>query len=160
MKYIKFLKFVISISVCFMAGIIGSFFTSSSVNTWYKTLNKPVFNPPDWLFAPVWTFLYIIMGLSLSIVWNSEDTLHKKKRYTGLTFFSIQLFLNMLWSAFFFGLKNPLMAFIEIIFLWVSIIITFLSFKKISVFAGYLLFPYLLWVSFAGFLNYAIYVMN
>lgn len=159
MKYTNLLKLIISVFVCLMAGAIGSIFTSVSVNTWYKILNKPVFNPPDWLFAPVWTFLYIVMGTSLFLVWISENV-PPKTRYMALTFFALQLLFNILWSAFFFGMRSPLLSFIDIILLWISIIITLVFFKKISVLATGLLIPYLLWVTFAGFLNYAILIMN
>ncbi|MCX8081980.1 MAG: tryptophan-rich sensory protein [bacterium] len=159
MQYKKPLKFVVSISISLIAGMIGSIFTSTSVDTWYRTLKKPIFNPPDWVFAPVWTFLYIIIGFSLFLVCSDEGTSYKTKN-TSLTFFSLQLLFNILWSLLFFGMKNPLLAFVDIILLWSSIILTMIFFKKISLIAFVLFIPYILWVTFAIFLNYAILVMN
>lgn len=149
MKY----KLIISILICEFAGIIGSIFTSRSVTEWYPTLVKPSINPPSWIFAPVWTILFLLMGISLYLVWN-------KKNKIALIFFSIQLGLNILWSIIFFGLKSPLFAFIEIILLWVSILITIIKFYKISKNAAYLLIPYLLWVTFAAILNFLIFKLN
>jgi translocator protein len=157
-KYIKLGKSIVSLIICLAAGWIGSFFTSASVDTWYQNLNKPWFNPPDRLFAPVWTFLYILMGISLSVVWSSPAVSQKKK--TALAIFSIQLLLNIMWSAFFFGLQNPLLALAEIFLLWLAVIITILSFRRISQISAYLLTPYLLWVTFALILNYSIVTMN
>ena len=158
-RYLRPLKLIASLLICLLAGVIGSVFTSSSVDTWYKTLNKPFFNPPDWIFAPVWTVLYIIMGISLFLVWSSSN-ISSDTKTKSLGSFGIQLFLNILWSVFFFGLKNPLLAFVEIILLWFAIIITVVFFKRISVLATVLLIPYLLWVTFASFLNYSIFIMN
>jgi translocator protein len=150
----KIYKLIISIIIPFIASAIGSFFTVSSVSTWYLTLVKPSFNPPSWVFGPVWTLLYLLMGISLYLVWTNNY--HKK----ALTFFGIQLTLNALWSILFFGLQNPLAAFIEIIFLWTSILITIIYFYKINKSSAYLLIPYILWVSFAAILNLAIVLLN
>ncbi|HOL21998.1 MAG TPA: tryptophan-rich sensory protein [bacterium] len=158
-EILKPVKLIVSLLVCLMAGVIGSIFTSISVDNWYKTLNKPVFNPPSWLFAPVWTFLYITMGFSLFLIWSYDDKQNKRK-YIALIFFSVQLFFNILWSVFFFGMKSPFLAFVDIILLWGSILITMILFKRISVLSSILLIPYFLWVTFAAFLNYAILVMN
>ena len=158
-KIIKYIKLAASLIICLSAGAIGSVFTSSSVDSWYRTLNKPPFNPPSWLFAPVWTALYIMMGISLFLVWSSKSTQRNKKNI-ALSFFAVQLFLNMMWSALFFGLQNPLLAFVEIILLWIAIIITIALFIKISATAAYLLVPYLLWVTFAAVLNYSIFLLN
>ena len=158
MKYIRFLKLSASIIICLSAGAIGSVFTSSSVGSWYRTLNKPPFNPPAWVFAPVWTLLYIMMGISLFLAWTGEKGLQLKKM--ALSMFCVQLFLNILWSFFFFGKENPLLAFIAIILLWIAIIFTITLFKKISALSSYLLAPYLLWVTFASVLNYSIFIMN
>lgn len=130
-------------------------FTSSSVSTWYATLAKPSFNPPSWLFGPVWTVLYILMGIALYLAWT------KRKEANGeIAVFTAQLALNMLWSALFFGLRNPSWALIEIIILWVMILVTMMKFYAIEKKAGYLLVPYLLWVSFATVLNVAIVILN
>ncbi|MBW3012547.1 tryptophan-rich sensory protein [Candidatus Woesearchaeota archaeon] len=149
------IRLVVSIVISGLAGLIGSLFTSQTVSTWFVELNKPVFNPPNWLFGPVWTLLYILIGVSLFIVWekNSKDKL-------AYTFFGVQMALNALWSILFFGLKSPLLAFIEIIALWVFILLTILRFYKISKTSAYLLIPYILWVSFAAVLNFSIYLLN
>jgi len=159
MSNIKYLKLAASIVICLSAGAIGSVFTSSSVGGWYRTLAKPSFNPPAWLFAPVWTLLYITMGISLFLVWTSRNAARTRIRI-ALFFFSIQLLLNFLWSVFFFGLKSPLLGFIDILLLWATIMVTMLSFKKISQLSSCILVPYLLWVTFAAVLNYSILAMN
>ncbi len=138
------------------AGILGSFFTFSSIPTWYTTLVKPSFSPPNFVFGPVWTALYALMGISLYLVWTSKA---KSKQYAIKLFF-IQLGLNTFWSIIFFGLKNPGLAFIEIIALWVAILLTIKAFQKISKKASYLLYPYFAWVSFATILNFSIWALN
>ena len=152
---IDYVKLISSVLICQSAGIIGSFFTVSSVSTWYVTLHKPFFNPPAWVFGPVWITLYLLMGISLYLIWNS-----KKKSKPAMVFFSVQLVLNSLWSILFFGLQNPLFAGIEIIILWIAILLTIVSFYKISRTAAYLLIPYILWVSFAAVLNFSIIYLN
>lgn len=142
LKY--FPKLLLSIGLCLGVGIVGSFFTISAIPTWYAGLNKPVFSPPNWVFGPVWTILYILMGISLYLVWQ-------KKKIPPV--FWVQLILNALWSTIFFGLKNPGLALVDIIALWIAIILTIKSFYKINKFAGKLLIPYFLWVSFATILN-------
>lgn len=151
-------KLIFSIAICQLAGFIGSIFTSPSIPTWYASLNKPVFNPPSWIFAPVWTTLFFLMGVSLYLVW--EKGLKEKKVKIALGFFSAQLLLNVLWSVIFFGLQQPLYAFIEIIILWTAILLTILKFYKISKPAAYLLMPYTLWVGFAAVLNYSLWMIN
>lgn len=153
---INYWKLVISIFVCQLVGIIGSFFTASSVSSWYPTLVKPAFNPPNWVFSPVWITLFVLMGVSLYLVWEKGFRENK----TAITIFGVQLGLNVLWSILFFGLKSPLLAFIEIIFLWAAILLTILKFYKISKWSAYLLIPYILWVSFAAVLNFAIFYLN
>lgn len=147
-------KLVTSIILPFIASAIGGLFTVSSVSTWYVELIKPSFNPPGWVFGPVWTILYLLMGISLYLVWT------KKFDKPAFTVFGVQLFLNTLWSILFFGLKNPLFAFIEIIFLWITILITIIYFYRINKTSAYLLIPYILWVSFAAVLNFAIFLLN
>ena len=150
----KIWKLVISILVPFVASAIGGLFTASSVSTWYFNLVKPPFNPPNWIFGPVWTILYLLMGISLYLVWvNKYDK-------AALTVFGVQLFLNVLWSVLFFGLQKPLFSFVEIIILWISILITIIYFYRINKISAYLLVPYLLWVSFAAILNFAIFILN
>jgi len=160
MKIKNILLFVFSIIICLAAGFIGSFFTTSSIPTWYSGLNKPVFNPPNWLFGPVWTILYILMGISLYLILINKTKEKTRIRKIALLFFFIQLVLNALWSILFFGLKNPLLAFIEIIILWVFILLSIIFFYKINKISSYLLIPYILWVSFAAVLNFFIYILN
>ncbi len=143
-------KLILSIGLCLGAGVLGSVFTSSSIPTWYATLNKPFFSPPNWVFAPVWTILYILMGVSLYLViCNMRNVIRSK----AVTIFGIQLILNVAWSIIFFGFKNPVLAFVDIVALWIAIVLTIKSFTKINKLAGNLLIPYLFWVSFASLLN-------
>lgn len=151
------LKLVISILIPLIIGFSGSFFTSSSVDFWFTTINKPSFNPPDWIFAPVWTTLYILIGLSFYLIWKKNFGEIRKK---VIAVFSLQLLFNLLWSVFFFGLRSPLLGLIDIIILLVFIIANTIIFYKISMTAGYLLIPYLLWVSFASILNFSIFLLN
>lgn len=153
---IKYSKLLASIGICFTPGIIGSFFTFQSIPTWYATLNKPSFSPPNWVFGPVWTTLYVLMGISLYIIWSSESK-HKKH---AIKLFIIQLFLNGLWSILFFGLRNPLLGLVGIVVLGIYIILSIIAFYKVSKIATYFLFPYILWVSFASLLNLMIVLLN
>jgi benzodiazapine receptor len=153
---INYFKLIFSIVICQLAGVIGSFFTVSSVSTWYVTLNKPFFNPPSWLFGPVWITLYFLMGISLYLIWNNVD---KDTKSARIVFF-VQLGLNTLWSLLFFGLKSPFLAFIEIIVLWLFILLNILFFYQKSKAASYLLIPYFVWVSFASVLNFSIFYLN
>ena len=154
-----FLKLTFSIGICLGAGIIGSFFTVSAIPTWYATLNKPFFSPPNWIFGPVWTILYILMGYSLYLVWVKRNPSTSLR--TGVpTVFWIQLILNTAWSIIFFGMRNPTLAFINIIVLWIAIVLTIKAFSKVDKLAPQLLWPYLAWVSFATFLNLAIVLLN
>ena len=155
---IDYLMLFGSILVSLGAGFIGSFFTVDSISTWYVTLNKPFFNPPNFLFGPVWTVLYVLMGIALYLVWSKG--FKSKESKIAIWLFVIQLVLNTLWSIIFFGLENPLWAFVEIVFLWVAILLTMIYFWKISKPATYLLVPYILWVSFAAVLNFSIYYLN
>jgi len=145
-------KLIFSIIICELAGIVGSIFTAPAVKTWYPTLIKPSFKPPNWLFAPVWTALFLLMGIAMFLVWKRD-----KK---GLGIFFTQLVFNILWSIMFFGLKSPLLGFIVIIVLWILILMTIIRFFKISKPAGWLLIPYIFWVSFATILNLAILILN
>ena len=158
MKKRDTLKFVVSILVCQLAGVIGGLFTASSVGTWYAALTKPAFNPPNWLFSPVWITLYALMGIALFLVWRQG--LQTEGVQIALIVFGLQLALNTLWSLLFFGLKMPFQAFIDIVILWCLILMTLLKFKKISRLAGFLLVPYLLWVSFAAVLNFFLWYLN
>jgi len=153
----NFFRLIISIIICQLAGIIGSFFTVSSVGGWYQTINKPSFNPPGYLFGPVWITLYLLMGISLYLVWNKKDTAEIK---IPLIIFFAQLFFNTLWSILFFGMESPVLALTDIIILLILIIMTIISFYKVSKPASLLLIPYLMWVSFATVLNYSIVALN
>jgi benzodiazapine receptor len=155
---LKILKFVLSIALCQAAGFLGSFFTIPAIPNWYATLIKPAFSPPNWLFSPVWISLYTLMGISFFIIWNKTEK--RSFRRKGLAFFFIQLILNALWSAFFFGLRSPLAGLIEMTFLWLTIALTIFYFVKLSQWAGVLLIPYLLWVSFAFILNFSLWTLN
>ncbi len=157
-KINNILKLVTSIFICLFAGFIGSIFTSPSIPTWYATLTKPSFNPPSWIFAPVWTTLFVLIGISLYMVWNKG--LQDKKVKISLFIFSVQLVLNVLWSFLFFGLHSPFYAFLEIIILWAAIVLTIVNFFKVSRTAGLLLLPYIFWVSFAAILNFSIWRLN
>jgi len=154
----KLVYVFISVVICLVIGYLSSIVTQSSVNDWYTTLNKPSFNPPNWLFAPVWTVLYVLMGISAGWVWAKG--FHHKWVKTGLYHFGFQLLLNALWSIVFFGLKNPFLAFLVIITLVIMLILTIRWFKVVSKFAAILLIPYLAWVCFATLLNYNIWVLN
>ena len=153
----KWLKLIFAIVLSQLAGIIGSLFTITNTTSWYANLVKPTFNPPNWIFGPVWTFLYLIMGISLYLVLISKKS---KNRKIGLYLFFTQLVLNTLWSILFFGLQTPLFAFIEIILLWLAILFTIKYFYKVNKKASYLLIPYILWVTFAAILNLTIYILN
>jgi len=157
-KMKKAVSFFSAIIICQLTGFLGSFFTRPAIDGWYAGLKKPVFNPPNWLFAPVWTVLFLLMGISLFLVWSQDWS--RKEVKVSLVFFTLQLLLNFFWSFIFFKLQSPLAALIEIIFLWLAILFTLLNFFQLSKLAGWLLLPYLLWVSFAGLLNFFIVRLN
>ncbi len=151
-------KLIPAVGVCLLAGVVGSIYTMQSVKTWYPVLHKPWFNPPSWVFGPVWTLLFILMGVALYLVWKKG--LKKKKVCEALALFAVQLILNVTWSYFFFGRRNPLLALVQIVVLWGSILVTTKKFLSIDKTAGYLMTPYLLWVSFAVILNFSIVLLN
>lgn len=151
-------RLILSIAICQLAGFIGSLFTADAIPTWYASLNKPSFTPPNWLFSPVWIGLFIIMGISLFLVWRERnDSIHAKP---ALIAFGVQLVLNVFWSIAFFGLKSPAAGLIVIVALWIAIFITILRFRKVSELAGLLLIPYIVWVTFAAILNLSLYHLN
>jgi tryptophan-rich sensory protein len=154
-KRIKQIIFLfVFIALTLLVGYFASKLTGVSMSEAYLDIsNKPVFSPPAWIFAPVWTILYILMGISAFLVWKLKDQKDIKK---PLIFFSIQLALNFLWSIIFFGLGQHLWAFVEIVILLIMIIVTTVSFSKISKVSAYLMIPYILWVSFASILNLVI----
>ena len=152
------IKLIFSISICQFAGVMGSTFTSPSIPVWYATLQKPYFSPPNWIFAPVWIVLFVLMGISLYLI-LIED-LNDNTVKIGLAMFSFQLVLNIGWSFLFFSLQNILYALFEIIILWFAIVLTIYQFWKINKKSSYLLMPYLLWVTFAAILNFTIWRLN
>jgi len=157
MKVNDILKIAASIILCQLAGFLGSLFTTPAIPTWYATLKKPFFTPPNWIFSPVWISLFILMGISLFFVWRRQGHPQFKK---ALIFFFVQLILNVLWSLAFFGLRSPLLGLIDIILLWIAILVTIKTFFKVSKTAGLLLLPYILWVSFAILLNFSLWILN
>lgn len=151
---ILFLSFVLSFTVCGLA----AYWTETSVHTWYPNLTKSALTPPDWLFAPVWTVLYILISFSFWIIWLKKKW--SKEAIPVYTVFLVQLFFNLLWSAFFFYLKRPDWALLDIICLWLSLVATIYFFYYISKFSAWLLAPYLIWITFALYLNYQVVVLN
>jgi len=147
---------ILAILLCESAGIAGSVFTTPAIPTWYASLNKPSFAPPGSVIGVVWIILYFLMAISLYLVQVSKN----KQKGIATKVFGVQLFLNMLWSLLFFGLRSPLYGMIGIIILWLAILVTIVKFYKVSKTAAYLMIPYILWVSFASFLNYLILVLN
>ena len=158
MSKTKVFKFLLAVLICQAAGGIGSIFTTPAVSSWYAGIKKPSFNPPNWIFGPVWIFLFLLMGVSLYLVWRAGW--QQKEVKVAIIVFSAQLVLNIVWSLLFFGLKSPLAAFVEIIILWLAILLTIVKFCKISPVAGLLLLPYIFWVTFAAFLNFSIWRLN
>ncbi len=153
----KYLLLIFSLTICYIAAFIGSVFTTPSIFTWYASLQKPFFNPPNWIFGPVWSILYTAMGYALYLV--LIKTTKKDKQY-AIKSFALQLILNTLWSIVFFGLHFPGIALIVIILLWGAIFLTIRQFYPLSKIASYLLIPYLFWVSFAILLNLGILMLN
>lgn len=177
----KIIKLLISIIICELAGIIGSVISMPGINTWYRNLNKPSFNPPDWIFAPVWTLLFLLTGISFYLVWSKKWKAENKigkiedvkwnnfserlwsgdlEKFNIISIFFVQLLLNVVWSVVFFGINSIATAFSVILMLWVSIAFTIINFYRVSKASAYLLIPYILWVSFAIILNLAILLIN
>lgn len=154
----NWLKLIACVGGCELVGLLGTPFTLSAIPNWYKTLNKPFFAPPNWIFGPVWISLYFLMGVSFYLIW--QRGWKKKKVKTAGLFFGAQLVLNFLWSPLFFGLRSPLLGLITIILMWLLILMTMRKFYPLSKRAFYLLVPYFLWVSFATVLNAAIFILN
>lgn len=155
---VDFYRLFVSIFICQLAGFVSGILNSKSIEAWYVKLRKPIFNPPNWVFSPIWTILFLLQGISLYLVWSSgltnEDTLF------ALIMFFFQMILNISWSFLFFGKKSLFLSLGDIVFLIFAIIITMLSFYNISELATYLLMPYLFWVIFVMILNFAIWVLN
>jgi benzodiazapine receptor len=155
-KKYDLVKLIASLVLCQIAGGIGALFTTPAIPTWYATLKKPFFSPPNWVFGPVWTILYLLMGFSLYLIWVSPA----KNKENAYTFFGIQLALNTLWSSVFFGSRSPFWGFVVILALAAFIFLTIVEFRKISKKAAVLLYPYLAWVAFASVLNFAVFLLN
>ena len=149
---------ILAIVICQLAGVLGSFFTSSSVSTWYPTLIKPSFAPPGSVIGAVWIVLFTLMGVSLFLVWRDGKNSADGKIALGI--FALQLLVNVLWSWAFFGLQSPAAGIVVIVVLWLLILQCIVRFWPISRNAALLLVPYILWVSFAAFLNYTVWRLN
>jgi translocator protein len=154
----SFFRLLICIAGCELVGLLATPLTISAIPTWYATLNKPSFSPPNWVFGPAWTTLYFLMGVAIFIIWKKG--FKNKKAKTALSYFLVQLFFNFLWSVLFFGLRSPLLGLLDIIILLLMIVLTFNAFNKLSKAASYLLIPYLCWVSFATLLNLSVFLLN
>ena len=155
-------KFLVRVStalgICLFIGFLGSLATQTSIDGWYLQLNKPSFNPPNWIFGPVWSVLFILMGIAAGMVWNKG--FYHKWVQIALYHFGFQLLLNASWSLLFFGLKEPFWALIDIIVLFVVLLFTIRWFKIVNNLAAYLLVPYAIWVAFAAILNFEIWRLN
>lgn len=158
MKSRDIVKLIVCIVACQGAGLIGSLFTTAAIPTWYAGLQKPLFTPPNWAFAPAWITLYVLMAVAAFLIWRKG--LDQKGVRFALIIFLIQLVLNTLWSIVFFGLESPFYGIMVIIALWIAILLTTIRFFKLSTIAGALLTPYIGWVSFAAALNVAIWMLN
>ena len=154
----KFVRLIVAMAIPLLVGGVSGFATAQGVRDWYPALVKPSFNPPSWVFGPVWTLLYIMMGIAAYLVW--QKGLGSGAVRAALVLFAIQLFLNGLWSVLFFGMQSPALAFAEILLLWVSIGMTLVLFWRVSPVAGMLLLPYWAWVTFAAILNGSIWILN
>ena len=158
MDWHDIIKFLVSVVACFAAGGIGSLFTFKAIQTWYARLKKPPYTPPNWVFGPVWTTLYILMGISVFLVWQKE--LITSGATLAFILFWVQLSINALWSIIFFGIRSKWGGVITIIVLWFLILATIIASFPISIWAGVLLIPYLLWVSIASYLNVGVWLLN
>lgn len=150
------LKLIIALAIPLLIGFSGSFFTASEIGSWYQTIQKPLWNPPNWIFGPVWTTLYVLMGISLFLVWRSSAS----QKRVAIILFTVQLVLNFFWSFIFFKHHQIGLAFAEILVLWLMILLTIFSFARINKLAAWLLVPYISWVSFAAILNFTIWQLN
>lgn len=154
----SFWKLVIAILICEIVGIASGLLSQAEMNNWFATIKKPIWNPPSYLFAPVWTTLYLLMGIALWLVWKS--TFIERQKNNAIKLFALQLFLNFWWSIFFFRFHSPYLAFLDIVLMAITILLTIFKFSRISKTASWLLVPYFLWVCFAAVLNYSIWLLN
>ncbi|BAI62426.1 putative tryptophan-rich sensory protein [Methanocella paludicola SANAE] len=157
MKFNDIVKLVAALAASFLAALIGSVFTIPSITTWYASLNKPFFTPPDWLFGPAWTILYLLMAIALFLVWRLPQS---KQRDSAIAVYAAQLIMNVLWSVGFFGFHNILLGVALILLLLALIVLTTYEFYGLSKPAAYAMVPYILWVSFATCLNVAVFLLN
>jgi translocator protein len=151
-------KIILFIIICELVGIIGAYFSGPVLGGWYVSLAKSPLNPPTEYFGPIWTILYAFMGYAAFLIWNTASK--KKEVRSALVLFADLLILNLLWSVIFFGIGKPFAAFVEILALWIVSLLTVLAFFKVSHKAAYFLIPFLVWVSFAAYLNYSIVILN
>jgi len=156
MKKSLLFKIIVCAIICLTLGTLSGFSTVDSIGNWYQFLIKPSFNPPNWIFGPVWTLLYLMMGVSLGIIWHSTNVGRNK----AMLLFGVQFALNLAWSFLFFKLNVLGIAFVEIVTMLIAIVFTIFAFYKINKTAAYLLVPYLCWVSFASILNLSIWILN
>jgi len=155
----KTIKLILCILIAQTAGVLGSLATVPSIPGWYASLNKPPLNPPNWVFGPVWLLLFCLIGVSLYLIVQTSSA-EKEAKTQAYIFFGLQLILNTAWSLLFFGLKNPPLAMAEILILWGAILSTLIRFWQINKLAGKLFIPYLIWVSFAAYLNFGVMLAN
>ncbi len=148
-------KLLISLFICLAVGVVAGYFTHDATMNWYPTINRPSWTPPSFVFGPVWMFLYFCMGIALWRVWTK-----KPRNSWAIPLFGVQLFLNFIWSFIFFNFQSPFIAFIDLTLLWVFLLLTIIFFFDVDKIAGILLLPYILWVTFAGFLNFAFWTLN
>lgn len=153
----KTVKLIISIALPVAVGALSSFFTVTGEGSWYQTISKPSWNPPGWIFGPVWTTLYILMGIAFFLVWRSPES---KARKMAMLLFGIQLLFNFFWSFIFFDQQLIGLALVEIAVLWIFILLSIFAFARVNKTAAWLLVPYISWVSFAAILNYTIWKLN
>ena len=147
-----------SILIPLLVGYVGAIVTLSQISTWYATLAKPWWSPPNWLFGPIWTTLYVLMGIALFLVWR--EGIHRRDVRFAILIFAVQLVLNLLWSVVFFSFHALFGSFIIVMFLWLAILANIIAFLIITKWAGFLLVPYIIWVSIASYLNYSVYLLN
>jgi len=158
MKIKSYPRLIFSIILIEIIGSIGAIATTPAIPGWYASIAKPFFTPPSWVFGPVWTTLFFLMGFALYLIW--QEGMNKKPVKCAVKIFSIQMFLNVLWSFLFFGMQNPLLGLIEIVILWIVILITIIKFYKVSKPAAYMMIPYICWVTIATALNLAVWILN
>ncbi len=158
MRKINYVRLLISLAIPLVIGSLGSLFTLPNITSWYVGLNKPLLTPPNWVFGPAWTTLYILIGLALYLIWMSDVDAKIKKRAFGI--FGLQIFLNFLWSILFFQFQLVFLAVLEILLLWVVILWNIIEFSKIRREAAWLMVPYLMWVSFAAYLTVGVWLLN